>query len=166
MKRVDKIMGGWFPKIIRDPALWITLIVSLAIAFAGDEEVLRSVRVDVGVAQVQIGTALLGIVLAGLAILVVFLDEKYIALLEKVPPGFDADLWTFKFTALVAIICATFGMVLIILGMPQVLVFRIVFWLSLWSFSYLLWVVFDLVKFIAGHAKARMKQIQKNKHQE
>lgn len=163
MKNVDKIMGGWFRETICDPALWVTLVAALAIAFGGDEEVLRSVRVNVGMAQVQIGTALLGIVIAGLAILVVFLDEEYIKLLEKVPPGFEADLWPFKYIALVAVICAAFGMLLILLGNPPALIFRIVLWLSLWSFAYLLWVFFDLVKFIAGHAKARIKQIQKRK---
>lgn len=165
MKHIDKVMGGWLWKTIFDPAPWITLIVSIAISLFGDEDVLRSIRVDVGAAQVQIGAALLGIILAGLAILVVFLDEKYIKLLEQVPPGIDADLWPFKFTALIAIICVAFGMALILIGEPSVLIFRIVFCLSLWSFSYLLWALFDLVKFIAGHAKARVKQIQKKRQE-
>lgn len=162
MKRIDKVMSGWFRKTILDPSLWITLIISILIASFGDEEVLRSVRIAVGSAQVYIGTAFLGIVLAGLAILVVFLDKKYIALLEQVPPGFDADLWTFKFTGFLAVICSVFGMILILLGNPGALVLRLVFCLSLWSFSYLLWTMFELVRFIAGHAKTRVKQIQIN----
>ena len=157
-------MGGWFKKTICDPALWVTLAVSLVIALVGNEAVLRSARIDVGIAQVGIGTALLGIVLAGLAILVVFLDEKYIKLLEQLSPGVEADLWPFKYIALIAIICAAFGMLLIIVGNPPTSIFRIIFWLALWSFSYLLWIFFDLVKFIIEHAKARMKQIQKNHH--
>jgi len=163
MKKDNKRMGGWTKKVIFDPALWITLLVSLAIALLGNEGVLRSASTEVGLAQVQIGTALLGIVIAGLAILVIFLDERYIALLEKVSPGFEADLWPFKYTALIAIICAAFGMLLIFVGSPPPIIFRIIFWLSLWSFSYLLWILFDLVKFIAEHAKARIKQIQKNR---
>ena len=163
MKRIDKIMGGWFRATIFDPALWITLIVSILIAHFGDEKILRSIRVDVGIAQVGMGTALLGIVLAGLAILFVFLDEKYIELLQQVSPGTDADLWPFRFTALIAIICVAFGMALILIGEPSVLIFRIVFCLSLWSFSYLLWALWDLISFITGHAKARMKFIQMKK---
>lgn len=161
MNRVNRAMGGWLGKTIKDWALWVTCLLSITVALLGDETVLRCVKNDVGLAQIQIGTALLGIVLAGLAILVVFLDEKYIALLEKVPPGFDADLWPFKYTALVAIFCAVFGMVLIIIGYPPTWLLRLVYWLSLWSFAYLLWVLFDLVKFIAGHAKARVSMIQK-----
>jgi hypothetical protein len=156
-------MGGWFRETIRDPAPWVTLAISAIVAFCGNEEVLRSVRIDVGVAQVGIGTALLGIVLAGLAILIVFLDEEYIKLLQQVPPGIDADLWPFKYTALIAIMCAAFGMLLIVIGKPHPLIFRIILWLSLWSFSYLLWLFYDVIKFVIEHAKARIMQIQKRK---
>lgn len=163
MKRMDQAMGGWLRKTVFDPYLWIIVIICGLIAYFGDEKVLRSVSVNVGSAQVHIGTALLGIVLAGLAILVVFLDKKYISLLEDVPPGFDADLWPFKFTAFVAVICSAFGMTLILLGNPSTFVFRLLFGFSLWSFFYLLWTMFELVRFIAGHAKARVKQIQNDK---
>lgn len=161
MKKNNKIMGGWVRIIIFDFGLWITLAVSMAIAFMGNEEVLRAARTDVGIAQVSIGTAILGIVLAGLAILIVFLDEKYIKLLEQLPPGIKADLWVFKFVALISIICAAFGMLLILIGYPPTSLFRTILGLSLWSFSYLLWLLFDLVKFVIGHAKVRVKQIQK-----
>jgi len=161
MKRTR--MGGWFKETIRDPAFWVTLVVSFLIACLGDETGLRSVQTDIGIAQVGIGTALLGIVLAGLSILIVFLDEEYIKLLEQVPPGIDADLWPFKYTALVAIICAAFGMLLILIGSPPPLIFRAVLGFSLWSFSYLLWLFYDVIKFVIGHAKARVMQIQKGR---
>jgi hypothetical protein len=93
MKRSERRMGGWFRETIVDPALWVTLVVSAVIAFVGNEGVLRSARTDIGIAQVGIGTALLGVALAGLAIFVVFLDEEYIRLLERVSPGVEADLW-------------------------------------------------------------------------
>ena len=66
MKRIDKAMSGWLRQTIADPFLYITLILSFVIAFIGDEKTLRSVSIEVGSAQVQIATALLGIVLAGL----------------------------------------------------------------------------------------------------
>ena len=106
-----------------DPSLWITLTISALIASLGDEQVLRSVSATVGSAQVHIGTAFLGIVLAGLAIIVVFLDKKYIALLERVPPGFEADLWPFKYTAFIAVACSASGMALILLCDSEPLVF-------------------------------------------
>jgi hypothetical protein len=161
VKQRKTAMGGWRPKTIADPALWVTLLVSASVAFAGNEAVLRSARTDVGIAQVGIGTALLGVALAGLAVLVAFLDEEYIRLLEQVSPGIDADLWPFKYTALIAAVCAAFGMALLIIGNPPAPVFRVVLWLSLWSFSYLLWAFLDLVKFVTEHAKTRVRQIQK-----
>lgn len=160
MKSIDAKMGGWLRKTVLDWALLFSAIPCGLIAYFTDDKTMRAVRVDVGMAQVGVGTALLGIILAGLAILVVFLDKRYIAVLQKVEPGIDADLWPFKYTALIAIICAAFGMGLIVLGTPPLVILRIVFGLSLWSFAYLLWVLFDLVKFVAGHAKARAVQLQ------
>jgi len=161
MKSKNKTMSGWgFKSIITDVALWITFILSGLIAFLGNESALRSARVAVGTAQVQMSAALLGIVLAGLAIFVVFLDRKYIALIESIF-GVETELFPFKFTAIIAILCLGFGMGLILLGEPITLLFRLVLWGALWSFAYLLWQIYELVKFLAEHAKARATQIQK-----
>ena len=159
MKRFDKVMSGWFKDTILDPALWVTLIVSALIAFLGDESVLRSVRVDVGSALVAMSAALLGIILAGLAIFVVFLDKKYVALIERFFKV-ETELWPFKWTAIIAIVCLLFGMGLILLGEPHALFFRFIIWGALWSFIYLLWQIYELVKFLTGYAKTRAKQIQ------
>ena len=157
MKHYDKAMSGWLKDTIKDPALWITFVVTALIAFLGDEGALRSVRVGVGSALVEMGAALLGIVLAGLAIFIVFLDKKYIALIEKVF-GIEAEIWPFKWTAIIAIVCLAFGMGFILLGEPSTLVFQLFLWGALWSFFYLLWEIYELVKFLAEHAKARAKQ--------
>ena len=159
MKRVNKLMNGWGKDTIKDPALWITFTASACIAFLGNENALRSVRVDVGSALVEMSAALLGIILAGLAIFIVFLDRKYIALIEK-HFNVGTELWPFKWTAITAILCLAFGMGLILLGEPCTLLFRFIIWGALWSFSYLLWQIYELVKFLAAHAKARAKQIQ------
>ena len=159
MKRFDKAMHGWFKDTILDPALWITLIASALIAFLGNENVLRSVRVDVGFALVEMSATLLGIILAGLAIFVVFLDKKYVALIEKYFKV-ETELWPFKWTAIIAILCLVFGIGLILLGEPPALVFQFVFLGALWSFFYLLWQIYELIRFLAEHAKTRAKQIQ------
>lgn len=49
---------------------------------------------------------------------------------------------------------------LIVLGEPSTLFFRLILWGALWSFAYLLWQIYELVKFLVEHAKARAKQIQ------
>jgi len=159
MKRFDKAMNGWFKETILDRALWITITVSALIAFLGSESTLRSVRVDVGSALVGMSAALLGIILAGLAIFVVFLDRKYIALIEKFFK-IEGELWPFKWTAIIAIMCLAFGMGLILIGEPCALLFRFMLGGALWSFSYLLSQIYELVKFLAVHVKTRAKQIQ------
>ena len=161
MKSNNKKMRGLgFKDIVIDKALWITLIISGLIAFLGNESVLRSARVAIGSAQVEMSSALLGLVLAGLAIFIVFLDKKYVALIERIF-GVGTELIPFKLTAIVAILCLGFGMLLILLGEPSALFFRFVLLGALWSFTYLLWQIYELVKFLAEHAKARAKQIQK-----
>jgi len=159
MKSSDKVMSGWLKDTIIDPALWITLIASALIAFLGNESVLRSVRVDVGSALVEMSAALLGIILAGLAIFVVFLDKKFVALIERFFK-LETELWPFKWTAIIAIVCLLFGMGLLLLGEPHALFFRFILCGALWSFTYLLWQIYELVKFLAGYAKTRAKQIQ------
>ena len=94
-----------------------------------------------------------------LAIFIVFLDKKYITLLEKYF-SIDAELWAFKWVAIIAIICLSFGMGLILIGEPSSIIFRLVLFGALWSFSYLLWEIYELVKYLAEHAKARVKQSQ------
>lgn len=159
MKGSNKVMGGWLKDTILDYALWITFIVSALISFLGDEKVLRLARVNAGSALVDMGAVVLGTVLAGLAIFVVFLDKKYIELLEKIF-SIEAEMWPFKWTAIIAIVCVGFGIGLILLGEPSTLVFRFVFCGALWSFLYLLWEIYELVKFLAEHAKTRAKQLQ------
>ncbi len=159
MRRINNAMDGWLKEVIIDPALWITFVLTGLIAFLGDENVLRSARVNIGAAQVEMSAALLGIILAGLAIFIVFLDKKYVALIESVF-GIKSELVPFKLTAIVAILCVGFGMGLILIGEPSIIVFRFVLWGALWSFAYLLWQIFELVKFLIEHAKTRAKQIQ------
>jgi hypothetical protein len=161
MKWIDNAVGGWLKEVFRDPAFYITLVASALIAFLGDIEVLGSVKVNVGSALVQMSGALLGIILAGLAIFVVFLDKKYVALIERVFT-IESELGPFKLTALIAIFCLLFGMGLILIGEPNNLLLRFIIWGALWSFLYLLWQIYELVKFLIEHAKNRVMQIRQD----
>ncbi|MDP4280389.1 MAG: hypothetical protein QQM50_07605 [Dehalococcoides mccartyi] len=156
-------MSGWGKEIVRDPALWITLIIAGLIAFWGDKDTLSTVSIQVGLAVVTVSATLLGIVLAALAIFVVFLDEKYITLVEKVYP-IEQDTWPFKWVTLIAIINLTSGLILILVGDPTLIIFRTIMFITLWSFLYLLWQIFELVKFLAEHIKTRSKHLILNKN--
>lgn len=159
MKNPNRPMGGWFKKYFWDIAIPISLVPSVLIAILGNENILRNARVDVGIAMVGMSSALLGIVLAGMALFVVFLDKKYVALLAQLL-GMDINLEPFDWTAKIGVLCALLGMGMIILGNPSVLVFRVVFGIALFVFIYLLWQIYELVKYLAEHAKTRIMQMR------
>ena len=161
MKTNNKPIGKWgFKDILKDYSFWLTLIISVLIACFGNEETLRSVTVDLGIAMVGVSAALLGIVLAGLAIFLAFMDKKYLALIDQVF-GIGNELFPVKVTAITAILCLSFSLGLILIGSPPSLVFRLILVGALWSYSYLLWQIYELVKWLVEHAKARAMQIRK-----
>lgn len=177
MNRFRRAVGGHGKRLIGDPALWVTFgIVAVAAFLLGDDRI-RTVSGLVGSAQAQVGTALLGVVVAGLAIFAVFLDEEYVALLDAEPPGPDADIAPFIITGFVAALSAALGIALIIVGAippastglwvrlgisgPSLL--AAVFLVSLWSFLYLLWHTFDLVVFLMGHARVRIALLRRRR---
>lgn len=158
---LDDALWGWGRSTLLDRALWGTFLVALGIAVLGDEGGLRTTSVAVGSAQAQIGIALMGVVLAGLAILIAFLDEEYILLLEELAPGAEADLFPFLHTAVVAAFSATTGVALILIGSPSdATILRIFFFFATWSFLYLIWIMLDLTRFVTGHLRARIRQIK------
>lgn len=164
-KKIDTSSKEWRKKIIKDPALWITLVVAILIVSFGDESILRSAMTQVGVSLIQMGAAFLGIVIAALAILIVFLDKKYIAIFQHFNVPFETQLRPFRHLAIAAIVCLGFGMALLLFGEPPTAAFRFVFGAALWSFGYLLSQLFELVKFLIEHARTRMKQIESDKEE-
>ncbi|MFO7996653.1 MAG: hypothetical protein R6U93_05885 [Dehalococcoidia bacterium] len=161
MKNSNKPSGKWgFRDILKDYSFWVTLTTSVLIASLGNQETLRSVMVSLGTAMVEISAALLGIVLAGLAIFLAFMDKKYLALIEQIF-GVGNELFPIKVTAITAILCLSFGLGLILVGNPPNLLFRLILVGALWSASYLLWQIYELVKWLVEHAKARAMQIRK-----
>lgn len=160
MKSNNKAIGKWgFKDILKDYSFWLTLIISGLIAYFGNEETLRSVMVDLGIAMVGVSAALLGIVLVGLAIFLAFMDKKYLALIDQIF-GIGNELFPVKVTTITAILCLSFSLGLILIGHPPSLVFRLILVGALWSYSYLLWQIYELVKWLVEHAKARAMQIR------
>jgi hypothetical protein len=161
MKTNNKTIGKWgFKDILKDHAFWITLVISILIASFGNQETLRSVKVDLGAAMVEVSAALLGIVLAGLAIFIAFMGRKYMALIDEVL-GISNELFPVKVTTITAILCLAFGLGLILVGNPPSPIFRLILVGALWSSSYLLWQIYEVVKWLVEHAKARAMQIRK-----
>ncbi len=160
MKSNNEVRRRWgITDFFKDIYLYITLVLSGLIAYFSNEEFLRSVVVSAGAAMVEMSGALLGIVLAGLAIFIVFLDRKYIGLIEQVI-GFSNELFPIKTVAFLTILCLVFGLGLIILGEPSNLILRIAIGIALWIYLYLLVQIWELIKWLVEHAKARAMQIQ------
>ena len=159
MKNTNKLTDSLLKQILTDRIFWITLVISAPIAFLGNGEILKEARVAVGSSLIEMSAALLGIIIASLAIFVVFLDRKYIKLIQKYF-NIESQLMPFKVTAILAILCLIFGMILIIIGEPCSWIFRFFLFGALWSFLYLLAQIYEVVKFLAEHTKARARQIE------
>jgi hypothetical protein len=79
---------------------------ALALAFAfglipGDHNIQDRYQVVLAT-EVSLGMAILGIVLAGLALIFVFLDDGMLRTLDSIGEGFAEDFFPFSFTAVVA----------------------------------------------------------------
>jgi hypothetical protein len=160
MKGNNKPFGKWgFKDILKDYSFWVTLVISVLIACFGNQQTLRSVMVDLGIAMVGVSAALLGIVIAGLAIFLAFVDRKYLTLIDEVF-GVGNELFPVKVTSITAILCLSFSLGLILVGKPPALIFRLILIGALWSYSYLLWQIYEVVKWLVEHAKARAMQIR------
>jgi len=159
----NKTNRRWsYRDFIKDPSLYITLVISGLIASLGSEIILRHVAIDLGIAMAGISSTLLGIVIAGLAIFLAFLDKKYIALIDQVF-GIGNELLPIKITTLLAIISLLFSLGLILIGHPITLVFRLILFGALWSYLYLLWQIWELVQWLVEYAKVRAMQVQQEK---
>ncbi len=162
MKTNNEVSHKWgFTDFLKDIFLYITLVLSGLIAYFSNEEFLRSVVDKAGSAMVEMSGALFGIVLAGLAIFIVFLDRKYIRLIKQVI-GISSSLIPIKTVAFLTILCLAFGLGLIILGEPSSLILRVIIGIALWIYFYLLVQMWEFVKWLIEHAKARAMQIEMN----
>lgn len=164
MRWLDRLLGGWLNETVRGWELWITCAVSAAVAVLGDEQGLRAASGLLGAAQLQVGTALMGVVLAAMAILIAFLNDEYVELLAEREPGIMADLAPFQYTAFIGAVSAALGAAMILVGSPEDPgTLRAVLFLALWSFLYLLWIMLDLVGMVTKHARNRVAQIQRRR---
>jgi hypothetical protein len=144
---------------VKDLSLWITLAIALLIALLGDENVLRSIMVNLGLAMTAISSTLLGVIIAGFSIFIAFLNKKYILLIDNIF-GIGNELLPIKVTTFLALISISFSLGLILIGYPPVVLLRLLFIGALWSYFYLLWQIWELVQWLVEHAKTRAMQIR------
>lgn len=80
----------------------VALATGLVVTFLSDECQLREHYREALLAEVGVAAGLLGIVLAGLALVVAFLDDDLIVFLHETGDGLAEDVFPFSFTALLA----------------------------------------------------------------
>lgn len=145
--------------ILKDPYFYVALVLAGLIAILLPENTLKSVMVDLGMVIAGVSSALLGIVIAGLAIFLAFMDKEYIALVDK-HFGVGNELFPIKVTTILSIISLIFSLTLILIGESSTFIYRLISFGALWSYLYLLWQIWELVKWLVSHAKLRATQIR------
>ena len=159
MKSNNEIQNWGFKDFITDKPLYVTLVLSVLVAYFIGGEYLRSIVSSAGSAMVEMSGALLGVVLAGLAIFIVFLDKKYIRVIDRLI-RFENEFFVIKTVTFLTITCLIFGIGLIVLGEIPNWALRIIIGGALWAYLYLLVQIWELVKWLIEHAKARAMQAQ------
>lgn len=135
------------------------LVSSLAGVFTPEIAIERNLTYIAGT-ELGVASVLVGIILAGLAILVVFLNEEYLAILSRTKGGLQADIFPFWFTGALGVLSISFNVLVILFGADLVVgVQRIVLGASTWFFLWTVFAVLNLIAFVAGHVANRSRQI-------
>lgn len=145
--------------ILKDPYFYVALALAVLIAIFLPDKTLKSLMVDLGGVIAGVSSALLGIVIAGLAIFLAFMDKEYIALVDKYF-GIGNELFPIKITTILSIISLIFSLGLILIGESLIIIYRLISFGALWTYLYLLWQIWELVKWLVSHAKLRATQIR------
>lgn len=111
-------------------------------------------------AELGVVSAILGIILAGLAILVLFVDSEYLKILSKTLHGFSSSLFPFRFAATLATWSITSDIIMIVMsGNMTITVLRISFWINTLLFFWSVFATLNLVSSVSGHALNRGLQV-------
>lgn len=116
---------------------------------------------NLAAAQLGVASALFGIVLAGLAVIVAFLNESYVKLLASAGEGLEEDFFPFWFTAVLAVCSITLSTAALLLGQQtvQYIPARTAVFTLNWLFLWTVFSALNLVPFTAAHGINRALQI-------
>jgi hypothetical protein len=135
------------------------LIVTTASVLLVDSGVLSSVLPDLLMAEFGLIGAILGVVIAGLAIVVAFLSRDYAEALARADDGSIGDFWPFWFVAVIsaaAVISAGAGLIIVkqVCGSE-----RAVFGVTTFLSTYAVLATVNLVAFVAQQGVTRVWQL-------
>lgn len=122
-----------------------------------NEQLLTERFTNVLATEAAIGAGLLGIVLAGLSLLVAFLNEELMRVLQSKGDGLAADVWPFSFTAaLAALATASAVWFLAVASDTEPVWMRVGAGVSTWLFIWTLFGVLALVRQVHEYGHLRV----------
>lgn len=142
--------------------VWSAVVLGALGATIVPEPLLLRAATQVASIGLTIMGAILGVILAGLAIVVVFLDREYLKVLERAG-GVHADFFPFWFTAALAVVTVVLDVALVLIAeaLPHAalrIAVGVVLWFALWT----LFATLNLVAFVGAHGENRALQILKS----
>jgi len=147
--------------------LWASILLASIIAAIAPIQLFPEALRLLAIAELGVASTLVGVILAGLAILAVFLEESYLCILEQAGGGFEEDLFPFWFTAGLAVYSIVLNVLVIVLANSLSLrASRVLLGLSVWVFLWALFASLNLVAFVAGHAANRAQLVLKKRHKD
>lgn len=160
-------------RILKAGKPWITLAIGTVVAVALPAPQLKAITVSLAGAELTIATALLGVVLAGMAVLVVFLSEGYLEALAQLPDPigrFERILFQFWFTAGLAAGTVVWDLSILLTAELAPQVFRRALlggstWFILWTLSEVIAVV-SLISLHGGNRARQMLRDLANRRQQ
>lgn len=112
-------------------------------------------------AIVSVMSSIIGIVLAGLAVVTAFLDRNYVTVLDRVGHGVATEVFNFRYPAVAAIISVIFSVVLIVAQNETWYpgAYRWLMAITIFFFLYTLFIMLNLIASIGGHLMNRSAQL-------
>ena len=147
--------------ILKSWDLWVAVVAAIAsIALKPKSE---SVVVFASSA-IGVTSAIIGIVLAGLAVVTAFMDRRYIAVLNQAGHGIVTEVFNFRYPAAMAVVSVIFSAILI-LTQNEIWYPKALGWLvpiAVFFFLYTLFITLNLIAAIGGHMMNRSLQLTSN----
>jgi len=121
-----------------------------------------TVLFQIATVEVGVASALVGVILAGLAIITAFLDKRYVAVLARTQEGVMPEVFHFKLTATAAVASVVFNLGLIMVKDASWLAgYRaLALAVSVWLFTYALFCTLNLISLVGGHLALRETQVE------
>jgi hypothetical protein len=156
-------------RILRGGKPWVSLVAGVVPAVLLPGDGLKDTLASLAGAELGVAAALFGVVLAGMAVIVVFLSQEYLQLLAQLPDPvarFERILFPFWFAAGLTV-GAIFWDILILLvdALATDTLRRVILAGSTWFITWSLLEVMAVVALISGHGANRARQILKGQGQ-